>query len=643
MRPEDLTEYASLSDPQLHPDGTRIAFVVSRMDFDGDRYERSIWLWDGTGARLFTHGPIDTRPRWSPDGSKLAFLRASGEPGEPAQLAVIGIDGGEATIVTDFGLGVTEAEWSPDGARLAVVALAWESEWADLDDDARAKKPRRISKPLWRFDNLGYLHDRTTTIHIVDPAGADAPTALTDDEHRDGGVKWRPDGSAIGFLSARHDRAGFDSSNQAWEVPVGGGAPEAKVAPGMWAEISYSPAGDLHVIGLEDETDYPGVYGLYRVEKGLPLRLAAGFDRNLLSPAPSVSPGGPQWLDSGACRIVAEDRGTLAVVEIDSDGSVSEIVGGRRMITGMTTRGDGSAMALVSTGVCDPGELVWFEDGSETTLTDLNGEFRSGVGLVEPEHFVAEADGAELDVWVFLPSGSDRVPVVFNIHGGPATQYGWGFFDEFQVYAGAGYGVVATNPRGSSGRGVEFVRGPVGEWGKDRPVDLEDLMSAYQAALDRFDRLDGGRAGVMGGSYGGMMTARILAAEDCFSSAVAERGLYNFVSFAGTSDIGFTFPGRYLGDWSYEDWSALWDASPLRWAHQITTPCLILHSEADFRCPIEQGEQLFGVLIDQGVEAELLRFPGEGHELSRGGKPVHRRERFEAILQWHDHNLGASS
>jgi dipeptidyl aminopeptidase/acylaminoacyl peptidase len=641
MRPDDLTSFSTISDPQLHPDGTRIAFTVSRMDFDADRYERSLWLWDGDTARPFTHGPVDARPRWSPDGSRLAFLRASGEPGKPAQVAVMDAAGGEAWVVTSFDLGAAEVEWSPDGSKLAVVAVAWEGAWSDLEDDERGKEPRRITKPFWRFDNIGFLHDKTTTITIVDPDGGAEPIELTDDEHRDTGIRWRPDGNAVAFLSARHDRAGFDSSNQPWEVPVDGGEPEAMAAPGMWAGLSYSPSGALHLVGLEDEHDYPGVYGLYRVEAGVPVRLAGGYDRNLLSPAPAVAPGGPQWLESGSCRIVAEDRGTLVVVEIDPDGTHREVLGGQRMITGMTSRPDGSAMALVSVGVSDPGELAWYEDGSETTLTDINAGFRADGALVEPEHFLAETgDGTDLDVWVFLPPGDERVPVLFNIHGGPATQYGWGFFDEFQVYVGAGYGVVATNPRGSSGRGEEFVRGPVGHWHEERPVDLEDLMTAYSAALDRFDRLDGDRAGIMGGSYGGLITVKILAVEHGFKSAVPERGLYNFVSFAGTSDIGFTFPGRYVKDWSYEDFVPLWDASPLKRAHRITTPCLVVHSDADYRCPIEQGEQLFHLLIDNGVDAEFLRFPGESHELSRGGKPVHRRQRFEAILEWHGRHLG---
>jgi len=642
MRPEDLTAYVSISDPQIHPDGIRIAFVVSRMNFEQDRYDRSIWLWDGSEARVFTHGPVDSRPRWSPNGESLAFLRASGEPGEPGQVAVIGAAGGEATVVSDFELGVSEAEWSPDGLQLAVIGLRWDEGWADLDDDVRDEAPRRISGPKWRFDGEGYLHDKLTIIYLIDPSGSD-PVALTDDGYRDSGLVWRRDGSAVGFLSSRHERAGFDLASQAWEVPVAGGSPTALVELGMWAALSYSPADVPHVVGLEDPDDYPGVNALFRIDDGALVRLAGDYDRNLVSPAPATTPAGPQWLADGSCRLVAEDRGTHRVIEVAADGSWQEVVGGNRLVTGMTVRPDGSAMAVVSTSVADPGELAWFEDGVETTLTDMNASFRSEAGLVEPEHFVATAGDVDLDVWVFMPPGDEPVPVLFNIHGGPATQYGWGFFDEFQVYVGAGYGVVATNPRGSSGRGTDFVRAPVQMWGMDRPPDLEDLLGAFDAAMERFDRLDPARAGIMGGSYGGLMTAWILAVDDRWKSAVPERGVYNFMSFAGTSDIGFSFPRLYLGEWQYDDWSGLWDASPLKRAHLITTPCLIIHSETDFRCPIEQGEQLFSVLIDQGVEAELLRFPGEGHELSRGGKPRHRRARFEAILEWHARHLGISS
>jgi dipeptidyl aminopeptidase/acylaminoacyl peptidase len=637
MRPEDLTAFTSLSDPQLHPDGVRIAFVATQMNFDDNRYDRSIWMWDGTSISRYTHGPVDYRPRWAPDGRRLAFLRASGKPGEGAQVAVMG-EAGEAESITDFDIRAVEAEWAPDGSSLAIVAETWLAEWADLDDDERRTTPRRIDGPRWRFDDAGYLNDRRRSIYLMGPDGGDA-TALTDG-HRDDGIVWRPDGGAIGFLSARHSRAGFDGANQAWEIAIGGGEPKALVAPGMWAVLSYRPDGVPHLIGLEDASAYPDTFGLHRLDEGGLTRLAADYDRNLLSPAPATSPAGPQWLDNGSCRLISEDRGTLDVVEVDPDGSWNRIIGGQRLITGMTSRTDGTAMALVSTSVTDPGELVWFEAGDERTLSGFNSDFRDSAALIEPEFFTVDNDGVELDVWVFLPPGDAKVPLLLNIHGGPATQYGWGFFDEFQAFAGAGFGVVATNPRGSTGRGTDFVRVPVGRWPEERSPDLTDVLAVADAALEHCDRLDADRQGIMGGSYGGLMTVKVLGIDHRWKSAVPERGLYNFVSFAGTSDIGFSFPDRYLGDWRYDDWSVLWDASPLRLAHQITAPCLIIHSEADYRCPIEQGEQLFSVLIDNGVEAELLRFPEESHELSRGGKPLQRRRRFEAIIDWHSRHLG---
>jgi len=639
MIPEDLAGYASLSDPQLHPDGVRVAFVVSRMNLDADRYERRIWLWDGSTARSFTHGPADTRPRWSPDGMRLAFLRASGEPGKVAQVAVMGAGGGEAAVLTSFSLGASEAEWSPDSARLAVVGSEWLE--PEVDDDERKRRPRRIRGAGFRFDNLGWLHDRRKNVYLVDPAGGEA-VALTSGEDRDGNVVWRPDGKAVAFLSPRHARRYVEPGIQAWEVPVGGGDPVALVEPGSWTDPSYRPDGVLHLVGDPDPWGYPRVSGVWRIEPNGPVRLAADLDRNFAVPAPVITPSGPQWLDDGSFRAAIEDRATVRVVVVQPDGTWSDVAGGERTITGMTTRRDGSAMAFVATTPTDPGELVWWDHGIERVVTDLNAGFREAAGLVAAEHFTVTNDGVDLDAWVLLPPGGAKVPLLLNIHGGPATQFGFGFFDEFQVYVGAGFGVVACNPRGSSGRGTHFVRTPVNRWHEERPPDLEDILAVVDAALARYDRLDADRMGIMGGSYGGFMTGRILPLDHRWKSAVPERGLYSFTSFAGTSDIGYWFPFNYLGDWTYEGWDTLWAASPLSRAHEVTTPCLFIHSEEDYRCPIEQAEQFFAVLVERGVEAEMLRFPGSGHELSRSGKPRYRRERFEAIVDWHRRHLGVT-
>ncbi|HEX5630212.1 MAG TPA: S9 family peptidase, partial [Acidimicrobiia bacterium] len=538
MTPDDLSGYATPSDPQLHPDGVRIAFVVSRMDLENDRYDRRIWLWDGSQVRAFTHGPADTRPRWSPDGTRLVFLRASGEAGKPAQVAVMGAGGGEASVISSFGLGATEAEWSPDGTRLAVVGAEWLD--PDLSEDERKRRPRRLRDAGYRFDNLGWLHDRRRNVYLLDPAGGD-PVALTSGDHRDGGVKWHPTGDAVGFVAARHARRYVEPGTQAWQVAVTGGEPAALAERGSWSEMSYRGDGVVHLIGDPDPWGYPRVSGVWRLDPSGPVRLAASLDRNFAVPAPTVAPSGPQWLTTGAFRSLLEDRGAVRVVEVTSDGSWNDTVGGQRIITGMTTRPDGAAMALTVSSPTDPGELVWWEQGSETVLTDLNGGFRSGAGLVEPEHFVVEYDGVDLDAWVLFPPGSAKVPLLLNIHGGPATQYGFGFFDEFQVYVGAGFGVLACNPRGSSGRGTEFVRTPVGRWHEERPPDLEDILAVVDAALERYPRFDPDRMGIMGGSYGGFMTGRILPVDHRWKSAVPERGVYSWTSFYGTSDIGFTF------------------------------------------------------------------------------------------------------
>jgi dipeptidyl aminopeptidase/acylaminoacyl peptidase len=284
---------------------------------------------------------------------------------------------------------------------------------------------------------------------------------------------------------------------------------------------------------------------------------------------------------------------------------------------------------------------LWlWEDGSESRLTSLNDSFREATSLVEPQRFTFEKDGVPIEGWVYVPEGEESVPLLLSIHGGPATQYGYGFFDEFQVYAGAGYGVVAVNPRGSSGYGHDHVRAVVGRWSEDLPPDMADLLAAIDVAAGEFPALDDQRVGVMGGSYGGLATVRLLGLDQRFRSAVTERGLYSWPSFHGTSDIGPWFTAMYVGDDMEGDTNLVWMSSPLAYASAITTPTLIIHSQSDYRTPIEQGEQLFVRLLQNGVETEMLRFPeGEGHELSRGGTPRHRVERFDAILEWHEAHL----
>ena len=640
MRPDQLGDFAVPSDPRMHPDGERIAFVVTRMDLDEDKYIRRIWLWDGTSARALTSGPADSAPRWSPDGTKLAFLRKTEAEDAKPQLALLDMAGGEAETVTDFALGAMEIEWSPNGESIAVVAAEWIEDLADVDADERKRRPRRVTRFPYRFDNLGWVGDRRKHIHIYDVEAGDS-SQLTSGDFNEGGIVWHPSGESLAFVSARHERRGLDAGSQVWTIPVAGGEPVERTEIGLWLAASYDPAGSLHAVGIADVWGHPDVAPLYRVDaEGALENLTGHLDRNILPLAPAISPPGPQWLDDGSAVVTVEDSGSVIVVAMAADGSTSEIIGGTRAVTGASPTADGRCIAFVATSPTNPGEVYLYENGEEHQLTRLNDGFAEAADLVEPQTFTIRHDGVEVEGWVYLPAGDDKVPVLFNIHGGPASAYGNWFFDEFQVYAAAGYGVVATNPRGSHGYGSDHVRAIVGTWHEKDSPDMVDLLATVDTAVAQFPRLDGTRLGVMGGSYGGYATARVTSRDQRFKSAVAERGLFAFTSFAGTSDIGPWFSRMYLGD-GLDDFETTWLSGPLAAADAITTPTLIVHSEGDFRCPIEQAEQMFVKLQLNGVPSEMIRFPApEGHELSRSGTPKHRVERFEIILDWHGRYLG---
>jgi dipeptidyl aminopeptidase/acylaminoacyl peptidase len=281
----------------------------------------------------------------------------------------------------------------------------------------------------------------------------------------------------------------------------------------------------------------------------------------------------------------------------------------------------------------------------ERPITDVGAAFASGRELAVPERFVAtSADGTEVEAWMIPPVGSEpggRYPTLLNVHGGPFSQYGNRFFDEFQVQAGAGYAVLYANPRGSSGYSEAWgraIRGPIGGgpgWGT---VDYEDLMAVVDEAIRRFEFVDPGRIGVLGGSYGGFMTSWMIGHTDRFRAACSERACNNFILEGGSADIGWWFKGEIGAHW-FEAPDVYLKMSPSTYAPDITTPVLILHSENDLRCPVGHAEDLFTILRLLGREVELVRFPEESHELSRSGSPVHRVQRFEVILDWFDRHL----
>jgi dipeptidyl aminopeptidase/acylaminoacyl peptidase len=640
VRPRDLTYLRIVSDPRIHPDGVRVAFAVSRPNVEEDRYDRQIWVWDGQRAESYTQGPHDGSPRWSPDGRWLAFLRKEENDKAHPQVAVMSTTGGEANIVTDLPLGASDLVWSPDSTKLAVIGSVWRSDVADRDDDERGKRPKRITRLPYRGDGIGFIHDRRSHLFLVDVDGGpgDEVCLTAGDDFDEHGPVWHPDGSSVAFLSARHDEREVRPDEGVFSVDIHSHEVTQLVDPGSWNELAYAPDGTLHLVGVADPFAWPASVPVQRMTPD-------GFERltedHNCETTPPQSPGGPRFRDDGSFLVAVEDAGRVNVLEWTEETGVRDFITGDRCVTGVDPTPDGRAAVFTATSPDSPGELYWFEDGQERQLTDLNRGFIDTCGVHRTEHFRFEREGADIDAWVVLPESDEPAPLLLNIHGGPTSQYGFYFFDEFQVYAAAGYVVVGINPRGSSGRGTDWSRAVVGAWDKLDSVDMLDLLSAVDATIERFpDRIDPDRIGVMGGSYGGFAAARLTALTDRFRSSVVERGLLVWESFGGTSDIGPFFDRMFLVGLEPLTLETLQAASPLSYIDRVSTPTLVLHSDEDWRCPVEQAEQYFGALRRQGVEAEFVRFPGEGHELSRSGRPKHRVERFDVILEWHGRHMG---
>ena len=651
---EDLFGLKLISEPQFAPDGSQIAYAVTTIEKDKDDYRSSIYVSaaDGSKSRRLTHADAkDSAPRWSADGKHIAFLSNRDEKG---QIWLLRADGGEAWQVTTLPEGVISFAWSPDGQSFVAVSKAVEATAAKDEDEAEKSDVKHITKIRYKFDGEGFLDLKPKHLWIV-PAFGGEPRRLTDGDFDNVNPVWSPNGQEIAFVSNRTDGRDMEtiSVSEIWAIHANG-KEERRVLGGETASFnspSWSPDGtQIAVVGnnnakaggaIDDDLWTVGAGG------GEATALTESHDRSIgdsaMSDVYASSETRPLWSPDGKTIYVLSSRnGSTHLYAVPSSGGAAkQITTGERRISAVTLSNDGKRIAYIAADATNPGDLYVADvDGSnEQQLTELNKDFLGGIALSTPEEFTVKSpDGLEIQGWIMKPIGfveGRKYPMILEIHGGPHAMYANAMMHEFQMMAARGYVVLYTNPRGSAGYGEAFTTASHMAWGE---TDMPDVMAAVDWALDQ-GYVDENRLGVTGGSYGGYMTLWVIGHTDRFKAAVTQRCVSNLFSFYGTSDIGFTFGEYEFGGTPWEERERLMKYSPITYVKDMTTPLLIVHSEQDYRCPIEQAEQVFISLKRLGREVEFVRIPNESHNLSRTGKPKHRIERLEHIIGWFDRYL----
>jgi dipeptidyl aminopeptidase/acylaminoacyl peptidase len=662
--PQDYYRTTFVGNVAMAPTGDMVAFVVTTVVEEENTRHREIWMQQlengqpaGEPFRFTDPTEESTSPRWSPDGSLLAFSSRRGDDRNGVWFARVTAPGGEAFHIP--GVDATPI-WSPDGQWIAFTRTPRDEEEVEGEAESRNRRegwiaPDAISNTLdaKRFDgrvitSMRYKRDGSLTLlpdpsirqksqlFVVSAAGGEA-RQLTDMPFSVGSVIWAPDGGTLFFGGNPEQDNEHNQENTAelYAIDFEGGEPRLLTSnPGSESRAAVSPDGrmlafvsspvrevqsELMVVELEDD-------GTFR---GEPRMLTGDWD---------LAPGMPAWTPNGrALRFTAGVTGNSHLFEVSvRDGSVRQITSGDRRVSSLSTSEDGQIMAYTVTDAVTPAEVfIARSDGSnETRLTSFNDEWLAETIRMPAEQLTwTVADGTVIEGWVVKPVGFEpgrQYPMILKIHGGPYGAYGNTFFQTFHVLSNTGFFVLYVNPRGSTGYGNAYQWATRGAWGE---VDSEDFLNGVEAAIAKYPEIDPQRVGVSGGSYGGYMTNWLTSTTDRFAAAVTSRSITNWESWYGDSDAQGLTDHAFFGP-PWEERELYRRLSPISYVENVTAPTLIIHSENDYRTPIGDGEQWFMALMKRQIPVELVRYPRSSHGLSRTGEPWLLVDRLERMRTW---------
>ena len=677
---KDLFDFVWIANPQLSPDGGRVALTRVTVDEKKTGYETSIWIVASNGKEgpiRMTNGKHDAQPRWSPDGKHLVFVRGgekdeTGKP-RPAQLALLSLAGGEAWIITDLPKGAANPVWSPDGKHIAFLSTTTQEDIEKRKREKSATKPgdskapeneresdvHVISRAIYRDNDEGYLDPkRHSHIWVLEiPTASDEmpkPMQLTSGNFDEGQLVWAPnDGSRIYFLTRRIDEPYYElPSTDIYSAPsAGGSAEKLTTVPMGIRDMVLSPDGRkmaFHGSITQPVRSYsqPDLWVMDVAHDAQPKNLTANYDFDMGSSVfgDNAAPRGGHgrslyWSSDGRSLFdTIEKQGRTPIVRVDAQtGAITQLTGGDQAVLDFSVSPQGDAVvALVSTPVMIGDLFSVASDGSQTRITDFNGKLWSQLNLTAPEEInYSSFDGKRIQGWIQKPPDFDpqkKYPLILDIHGGPHAAYGWVFDHEFQWMAAKGYVVLYVNPRGSTSYGQEFGNIIQYHYPGD---DYKDLMIGVDELLKR-GYIDKKKLGVTGGSGGGVLTNWTITQTDRFAAAVSQRDISNWASWWYTADFTLFQPNWFKGT-PFEDPQDYNNRSAITFVKNIHTPVLFVLGESDYRTPQDSGgEQLFRALKYLKRPTGMVVFPRETHELSRSGEPWHRIERLEHIVGWFD-------